>query len=158
MSRTLLLPALDPDRLEPRIGSTYPTQFTGPVANRKRRRLGDALGLSHYGVNLVELPPGAWSAHRHWHTHEDEFVYVVRGELTLVTSGGEQVLGPGMTAGFPAGVEDGHHLVNKSDQTAVYLEVGDRVKADEVGYPDVDLALKHTEAGKVFTNKAGEPY
>ena len=77
MSRTLLLPALDPDRLEPRIGSTYPTQFTGPVANRKRRRLGDALGLSHYGVNLVELPPGAWSAHRHWHTHEDEFVYVV---------------------------------------------------------------------------------
>lgn len=158
MTRTLMLPALDPHSVKPSTGSTYPTQFTAPVAKRKRRRLGDALGLRRYGVNLVELPPGAWSAQRHWHTHEDEFVYVIRGELTLISDGGEQTLEAGMTAGFPAGAQDGHHLVNKSDKTAVYLEIGDRVKADEVSYPDVDLALKQTPAGPVFLNKSGDPY
>lgn len=158
MTRTLMLPALDPGSVKPRTGSTYPTQFTAPVAKRKRRPLGDALGLRRYGVNLVELPPGTWSAQRHWHTREDEFVYVIRGELTLISDGGEQTLGAGMTAGFPAGAQDGHHLVNKSDKTAVYLEVGDRVDADEVSYPDVDLVLKQTPAGQAFFNKAGDPY
>ena len=110
--------------------------------------------LGDYGVNLVELAPGAWSAQRHWHSHEDEFIYVVRGELSLVTDAGEQTLGTGMAAGFPAGENDGHHLVNRGDEPAVYLEIGDRIAEDECHYPDIDLFL----TGGAFVHKNGEPY
>ena len=132
---------IHPDTLPTRVGSSYPDQFKPEVLEREKKVLGDALGLTHYGVNLVELAPGAWSAQRHWHSHEDEFIYVVRGELSLVTDAGEQTLGTGMAAGFPAGENDGHHLVNRGDEPAVYLEIGDRIAEDECHYPDIDLFL-----------------
>ncbi len=151
-------PALDPEALAVREGSSYPEAFREPCRSRIKRALGDALGLTNFGVNLVILPPGAWSAQRHWHSHEDEFVYVVEGELTLVTEDGEQALMAGQVAGFPAGKADGHHLVNKSAAPATYLEVGDRNAEDVCAYPDVDLHLAPTPDGHVFTDKKGEPY
>lgn len=148
-------PALDPSTVPEWFGSAYPEQFREFVSARSKRPLGNALGLSHYGVNLVTLPPGAWSAQRHWHTKQDEFVFVVAGELALVTDAGEQRLRAGMAAGFPAGTADGHHLVNRSAAPAVYLEVGDRVPGDEVHYPDIDLFV---DANLVIRHKSGEPY
>ena len=146
--------AIDPDSLPTRTGSSYPAPFDTEVLGRKKKVLGEVAGSTHYGVNLVELSPGAWSAQRHWHTHEDEFVYVVKGELTLVTNDGEQLLRTGMAAGFPADEEDGHHLVNQGDEPAVYLEIGDRIADDNCHYPDIDLFL----SGGAFSHKNGEPY
>ena len=149
---------LDPMSVAPRTGSSYPAPFQAECASRIKRALGDAVGLMHFGVNLVHLNPGDWSAQRHWHSHEDEFVYVLDGELTLVTDAGEQLLGPGMAAGFPAGVEDGHCLINRGTGVAVYLEVGDRSREDVVQYPDVDLIAESQDEGRRFTNRKGEPY
>ncbi len=151
-------PALDPISLEPRHGSSYPERFKTSTESRLKRKLGDALGLDKFGVNLVHLPPGAASALRHWHSHEDELVYVLEGEITLITDAGAQVLGPGMVAGFPAGRADGHHLVNQSSETAAYLEVGDRSPDDEVVYPDDDLLLASEGGERRFTDRDGEPY
>jgi len=120
--------------------------------------LGDPLGLTNFGVNLVHMPPGSESALRHWHTREDEFVIVIEGELTLLTNAGETILGPGMAAGFPAGKADGHCLVNRSGRDAVYLEVGDRRAGDEVTYPDVDLAAIWRDGGRVYVHKDGRHY
>ncbi len=158
MTDGLKPPALDPESVTPRTGSSYPAPFADDCATREKRALGDALGLKAFGVNFTTLPPGAWSAQRHWHSDEDEFVYVVEGELTLVTDGGEQVLRAGMAAGFPAGVADGHHLVNRSREPAVYLEVGDRPARDEVVYPDIDLRAQGGPGGFVFSHRNGEPY
>ena len=158
MPNPVTTPAFDPEAVPSRTGSTYPEAFKGPCADRVKRALGNAAGLTKFGVNLVTLMPGAWSAQRHWHTHEDELIYVLEGELALLTDQGEQRLGPGMAAGFPAGREDGHHLVNKSDRPARYLEIGDRDPADQAHYPDIDLFLESRRDGHVFTNKAGEPY
>jgi uncharacterized cupin superfamily protein len=115
--------------------------------------------LSQLGVNLVELPPGCWSAQRHWHTHEDELVYVLDGELILVTDGGEQVLRAGMAAGFPAGTPDGHHLINRTDRPATYIEVGSRRDdLDECDYPDIDMAVRQQDGRQMYVRKNGEPY
>lgn len=142
-----------------RTGSTYPAQFGKDVDGRSKRVLGDLFGLTNYGVNLVTLAPGAWSAQRHWHTSEDEFVYVVSGELTLVTDEGENTLTAGAIAGFPAGEQNGHHLVNKSTAEASYLEIGDRRGDDECYYPDIDLQLvSNGRGGRHFTRRDGEPY
>jgi len=150
---------INPQEIEPRTGTGYPEHYRENVVARRKRVLGDAFGLTRYGVNLVELSPGTWSSQRHWHTHEDEFVFVVSGELTLITDAGEQKLGPGMVAGFPAGDSDGHHLVNKSGETASYLEIGDRNPQDEVFYPDIDLLFKaNTDGEHEFTNRDGVPY
>lgn len=155
-SHRVAINALD---VEARIGTTYPKQFTKEVASRSKRVLGDLFGLTNYGVNLVELAPGAWSAQRHWHTREDEFIYVLCGELMLVTDEGKQSLTAGMVAGFPAGESNGHHLVNESDASASYLEIGDRIPEDEVFYPDIDLQLvSGPEGDRIFTNRHGEPY
>jgi uncharacterized cupin superfamily protein len=158
MANKLKLPALDPVQVEPRIGSAYPEPFKSRVSGRRKQRLGDALGLKNYGVNLTTIPPGALSALRHWHSHEDEFIYMVSGELVLVTNEGEQRLTPGMCAGFPAGKADGHCLVNRTKQDAVYLEVGDRRPEDAVTYPDDDIAGQATPQGRRFTHKNGTPY
>ncbi len=150
--------AVDPATLPGRRSSGYPDPFRAQVEGRIKRALGDACGLSQFGVNLVELPPGCWSSQRHWHSHEDELVYVVSGELMLVTDAGEQLMRPGMVAGFPAGRADGHHLVNRSGQPAVYLEIGTRVAEDEAVYSDIDMELRHRPEGLVFVHKTGEPY
>ncbi len=158
MTERLTPPALDPAEVPVRESSGYPQPFKKLGRGRTKRALGDVLGLGNFGVNLVTLPPGAGSAQRHWHSHEDEFVYVVAGEITLVTEDGEQLLVSGQVAGFPAGRADGHHLINKGTKPATYLEVGDRNAEDVCSYPDIDLHLAPTPDGHVFTNKKGEPY
>ena len=154
----LKLPALDPAGVKAAEGSSYPAQYRSAVAGRAKRRLGDALGLKNFGVNLTTIKPGAGSALRHWHSHEDEFIYMVSGELVLLTDGAEQVLTAGTCAGFPAGKADGHCLVNRSNRDAVYLEIGDRNPQDDVLYPDNDLVARATPQGRRFTKKDGTPY
>ncbi len=140
-------------------GTGYPEPFRAAVAGRSRQRVGNAAGLTNFGVNLTTLKPGAQSALRHWHSLQDEFIYVVSGELTLVTDEGETCLTPGMMAGFKAGVADGHHLINRSGAIATYLEVGDRTLGDRADYPDDDLlALPKAEGGHGFTHRNGQPY
>ncbi|HKA39040.1 MAG TPA: cupin domain-containing protein [Burkholderiales bacterium] len=158
MKPKLKLPALDPADVPAGTGTNYPEPFKSRVATRRKQRLGDALGLKNFGVNLTVLPPGAASALRHWHTHEDEFIYIVTGELVLVTDGGEQRLSAGMCAGFPAGKADGHCLVNRAGYDAVYLEVGDRRAEDAVNYPDDDIIARPTAQGRRFSRKDGSPY
>ena len=115
-------------------------------------------GSTQFGVNLTRLKPGAASALRHWHEQEDEFIYVLEGELVLVEDDGEMLLKPGDCAGFKAGVANGHQLVNKSQRDAVYLEIGTRAAAERGHYPDVDLVLERDEHGMRFLHKSGEPY
>lgn len=159
MATRLKLPALDPAEVPAATGTNYPAQFSAAVAGRAKRRLGDALGLGIFGVNLTTLKPGAQSALRHWHSAQDEFIYMVEGELVLVTGGGEQVLRTGMCAGFPAGKADGHHLINRCGRDAVYLEVGDRSKNDAVTYPDNNIHAPATGDGsRRLTKKDGSPY
>ncbi len=151
-------PALDPQTVPARTGGDHPEPFRHKVAAREKRALGDALGLSNFGVNLVRLPPGAPSTLRHWHSRQDEFVYVLEGELVLRTDGGEQVLTAGMAAGFPAGVADGHVLINRSRRDALYLEVGDRSEGDDVDYPDIDLLIREVDGERRYVHKDGRPY
>ena len=158
MGSTLKPPALDPAQVPAVTGSAYPEPFKSRVSGRRKQRLGDALGLRNFGVNLTTIPPGAVSALRHWHSHEDEFIYLVSGELVLMTGEAEQVLKPGKCAGFPAGKPDGHCLVNRTGKDAVYLEVGDRRPDDAVTYPDDDIAGRATPQGRRFTRKDGTPY
>jgi uncharacterized cupin superfamily protein len=152
--------AIDGKGVPGRKGTGYPPPFDGPVKNRLKRRLGDHFGLTNFGVNMVTLEPGCWSSQRHWHTRQDEFIYVISGILTLVTDDGEQELGPGSIAGFKAGTENAHHLVNKSDADATYLEVGDRTKGDIGEYPDIDMRTQVDENGDFsgFIHKDGTPY
>lgn len=149
---------IDPADVPEQQGTGYPTPFKSVVAGRRRRKLGDAAGLKNFGVNLTTLEPGSASALRHWHEQQDEFIYVVEGELVLVTDDSETVLKPGMAAGFPAGEKNGHQLVNRTNAPAVYLEVGDRTSGDTVLYPDVDLMATGTPAGWQFTHKDGSSY
>jgi uncharacterized cupin superfamily protein len=136
----------------------YPAPFDRVVAGRERKRLGTAVGLDQFGVNLTTLKPGAASALRHWHEKEDELVYILEGEVVLIEDDGETALKPGDAAGFKANVRNGHHLVNKSSRNAVYLEIGTRSKHERAEYPDVDLLLIRDEKGGRFTHKNGEPY
>jgi uncharacterized cupin superfamily protein len=151
-------PVVDPMTIEPRRGSGYPAPYREAVMRREKRALGDALGLSHFGVNLVRLPPGTASSQRHWHSAEDEFVYVLEGEVELVTDAGARRLTAGMVAGFPAGRPDAHQLVNRSDRDVLYLEVGDRQAGDEIDYPDIDLRLLHRNGRDFFAHKDGTPW
>ena len=154
----LRTPALDPATLDPNTTSGYPEPYRSRVLPREKRRLGAALGLKQFGVNLTTLPPGKESSMRHWHSHEEEFVYVLEGEVVLISDAGEQVLTAGCCAGFPAGSGDGHQLVNRSARPAVYLEVGTNDAADEVLYPDVDLHYSPAGTPGRFTRKDGTPY
>lgn len=150
-------PALDPSSLSPYISSGYPEPFASRVLPRERRALGDALGLTRIGVNLTTLPPNKESAMRHWHTHEDELIFVIEGEVVLRTEEGEQTLTAGMCAGFPAGVQSGHQLINRSSRDARYLEISNRDASDVAEYPAVDLA--YLPGGKaVFVHKDGTAY
>ena len=154
------MPKIDHDSAPRGQGSRYPAEFAGPCLGRQWLKLGEAAGLIQFGVNLVTLPPGVWSSQRHWHSHEDEFVWVVSGEVVLVTDAGEQVLRAGDSAGFPAGQRDGHHLKNQSDADAVLLVVGSRDDADHGEYSDVDLAFtagRYSGTGQGYVRKDGSP-
>jgi len=149
---------IEAESVVPRVGSIYPAPFAATLAGREKRALGDALGLTQFGVNLVTLRPGAWSSQRHWHENEDEFVYVLEGEITLVTDAGETLLRPGMAAGFPAGKPDGHHLINRTSEPALYLEVGTRAATEVAHYSDIDLGGRKENGRYTFTRKNGEPH
>jgi uncharacterized cupin superfamily protein len=138
-------------------GTDYPKPFDAVCAARVRQRLGDAAGLSDFGVNLLRLPPGCWSSQRHWHSAEDEFVFVIDGEVVLVTDTGEEILRAGDCAGFKAGVQDGHHLQNRSNQDAVLLEIGSRRAAEDEGqYPDIGMRFLKNDGG--YVRMDGTPY
>lgn len=154
----LQAPALDPDTLTPRTDSGYPEPYRSRVLPRHKRALGDALGLTKIGVNLTRLAPGKESSMRHWHTHEDELIYVLEGEVVLVTDGGEQTLVAGTCAGFRAGSRDGHQFVNRSDSPAVYLEISNRDDADSATYPDADLLWNPPGHPGRYTRRDGTPY
>lgn len=136
------MPKIDLARTVHSTGSGYPAPYHEPCLGRSRHRLGDAAGLTQFGVNLLRLEPGAWSSQRHWHKVQDEFVWVLEGEVVLVTESGEEVLRAGEGAGFKAGDPDGHHLQNRSGVPAVVLEMGTRTEIEEVDYPDIDLCYR----------------
>ena len=149
------MPKIDTTAVPIRTGSGYPTPHGAPCAARTRQRLGDAGGLRDFGVNRMTLPPGGWSSQRHWHSHEDEFVYVLQGELVLVEDDGEVLLRAGDCAAFCKGSGNAHHLVNRSDTLAVYLEVGSRQPDDVATCADIDLMSNNRDG--CFTRKDGRP-
>ena len=150
------MPKIDVAAVSRRKGSGYPPPFDVPCATRTRLRLSDAGGLRDFGVNLMTLPPGGWSSQRHWHSHEDEFVYVLDGEVVLIEDGGETLLRAGDCAAFAKGTGNGHHLINRSSATAMYLEVGSRNPQDLTMCSDIDLMSSNADGR--FVHKDGTPY
>ena len=149
------MPKIDIAAVPARKGSGYPAPFNVPCADRTRKRLGDAGGLFDFGVNLMRLPPGNWSSQRHWHSHEDEFVYVLEGEMVLIEDDGETVLRAGDCAAFPKGRGNGHHMINRSDAVAVYLEIGSRSPDDLTTCSDIDMMSANSDGR--FVHKDGTP-
>ena len=160
MTDELRAPALDPATLAAEERQPYPAPWDKALAGKFRTVLGDALGLTQFGVGMTRLQPGAVSALRHWHTGEDEFIYIVSGEPTLVCDSGEQQLKAGHVAGFPAGSGDGHRLENRSGSDVVYIEVGTRAHSDRVHYTEDDLVLEKTVRlpERRFTRRDGTAY
>jgi uncharacterized cupin superfamily protein len=153
------MPKIDISTLETRVGSpNYPAAFKPACAGRHKTALGNAVGVSQFGVNLTRLEPGAASALRHWHENEDEFVYILEGECMLIEDDGETVLKPGDCAGFKANVPNGHHLVNRSNRDVLYLEIGTRATSERAHYPDDDLFFDRGEKHLRILHKNGEPY
>jgi len=150
------MPKIDSATVPVLKGSGYPPPFDAPCAARTRQRLGNAGGLRDFGINLMRLPPGGWSSQRHWHSHEDEFVYVLEGELTLVEDDGATLLHAGDFAAFPKGSGNGHHLINRSSTMAVYLEVGSRNPEDVTTCSDIDMMSSNADGRCV--HKDGRPY
>jgi uncharacterized cupin superfamily protein len=147
---------IDPKALQAVVGTSYPAPHDEPCRGRERIRLGEAAGLTQFGVNRLRLPPGQWSSQRHWHTQEEEFVFVVAGEVVLVTDTGEEVLRAGDSAGFRANEANGHHLQNRSQEDAVLLEVGSRHEADAVFYSDIDMCVP--AGSNTYTHLDGSPF
>jgi uncharacterized cupin superfamily protein len=152
------MPKIDIANLPVDTRTGYPQPFDRVVVGRGRKRLGNAIGLDQFGVNLTTLKPSAASALRHWHEQEDEFVYILEGEVVLIEDGGECVLKAGDAAGFKANSRNGHQLVNRGSRDAVYLEIGTRSRHERVDYPDVDLMVVRDDNGMRYTHKNGEPY
>jgi len=150
------MPKIDVAKVPERKGVGYPKPFDALSADRIRQRLGDAGGLKDFGVNLMRLPPGNWSSQRHWHSHEDEFVYVLEGEVTLIEDDVETVLRAGDCAAFPKNTGNGHHLINKSNAMAVYLEAGSRQPDDMTTCSDIDMKSANSDGR--FVHKDGTPY
>lgn len=151
------MPKIEIDVAPARDGTAYPPPYDAPCRARRRRRLGNAVGLTQFGVNHLVLEPGVWSSQRHWHEAEDEFVWVLEGEVVLIEDGGETLLRAGDCAGFPKGVANGHHIVNRGQARAVLLEVGARhPEQDRVAYPDIDLAYVGGEES--YRRRDGSPY
>jgi uncharacterized cupin superfamily protein len=152
------MPKIDVANVKVESSTGYPEPNRQAVQGRLRQRLGNVVGLDQFGVNLTRLKPGAQSSQRHWHESEDEFVYVLEGELVLCEDGGETLLKPGDAAGWKAGVADGHCLVNRSDRDAVFLEIGSRMKRDRGEYPDIDMLFRKDDSGVHYLHRSGEPY
>jgi uncharacterized cupin superfamily protein len=152
------MPKIDIDKLPLERSSGYPAPFNKAVEGRARKRLGRAAGLTQFGVNICTLQPGTASSQRHWHEKEDELVYVLEGELVLCEDGGEIVLKAGESAGWKAGVPNGHCLINRSDRVAVFIEVGTRAPAERAHYSDIDMMVVRDEVGARYTRKDGTPY
>ena len=158
------MPKIDLNTAQRVTGSRYPRPFDEPCLARENLRLGDAAGLTQFGVNITTLKPGVWWSQRHWHGKEDEFVYVISGEVVLVEDAGETVLRPGDCAGFKAGVPNGHHLINRTAKDASFLVVGSRDPGDWGEYSDIDMQFHRERAPKSpspaggFTYKDGRPY
>lgn len=150
------MPKVDVKAVPEHRGSGYPAPFHLPAGERVRQRLGDAGGLTQFGVNLLHLPPDCWSSQRHWHSAEDEFVWVLSGEVTLITDRGEEILRAGNCSAFPKGEKNGHHIVNRSKEIATLLEIGTRASDDLCEYPDIDLRID-ARVGQ-FTHRDGTPY
>ncbi len=151
------MPKIDIDKAEVRTRSVYPAPWGSVTEGREKAALGNVAGLTQFGVNLTRLKPGAASALRHWHEAEDEFVYVLEGEITLIEDGGER-FASGDADGFKAGVAIGHHLVNRAAHDALYLEIGTRAGRERAHYPDVDLVMERDQGGMRFLHRSGEPY
>jgi uncharacterized cupin superfamily protein len=152
------MPKIDIEAVPSDTSSRYPAQYNDAVRGRARKRLGNAAGLDQFGVNLCTLKPGAASSVRHWHQNEDEFVYVIAGQVVLCEDGGETILKPGDAVAWKAGVANGHCLVNRSSQDTVFLEVGTRAKTERATYPDIDMLSVRDEKGARYTRKNGEAY
>ena len=152
------MPKIDIAKIPVDTGSGYPGPLRQVVTGRERKRLGNAVGLDQFGVNLTTLKPGAASSLRHWHHNEDEFVFILEGEVVLIDDNGETVLKPGDAAGFKANDPNGHHLVNRSNRNALLLEIGTRSKHERAEYSDVDLLVIRDDKGARYTHKNGEPY
>jgi uncharacterized cupin superfamily protein len=150
------MPKVDIEAVPVRKGTGYPEPFDAPCAERTRKRLGNAGGITDFGINLMTLPPGGWSSQRHWHSHEDEFVFVLEGELTLVEDQGETPLRAGDCAAFPKNSGNGHHLINRSGAIAIYLEVGSRHPDDLTTCSDIDMKSAHADGR--FVHKDGRVY
>ncbi|NJO32559.1 MAG: cupin domain-containing protein [Rhodospirillales bacterium] len=149
------MPKIDIASIPSSKGAGYPPAFRDVCSERLRQRLGDAGGLVDFGVNLTRLPPGNWSSQRHWHSHEDEFVFVLEGEVRLVENEGEILLRAGECAAFPKGKDNGHHLINASNVDAVYLEIGSRQPEDLTTCSDVDMMSSNSDGR--FVRKDGRP-
>ena len=155
------MPVIDPTRTPVKTGSIYPEPYASMMLGRSSQRLGEAGGLTQFGVNLVMLEPGAMSSLRHWHRHEDEFVWVVEGECTLIADEGETVMGPGDCAAFKAGDQNGHHFQNRTEKVAKFLVVGTKAPQETAVYSDVDMMVHMTPGlqGKArFTHKDGSDW
>lgn len=152
------MPVIDQSKCPVKTGSIYPEPYASMMQGRSSLRLGDAGGLTQFGANLVMLEPGALSSLRHWHLNEDEFVWVVEGECTLVQDAGETVMRPGDCAAFPAGSTDGHHFINRSDRPARFLVVGSKAKHEVATYSDVDLKVEMGGGKASFSYKDGTPF
>ncbi|MGB8366336.1 MAG: cupin domain-containing protein [Rhizomicrobium sp.] len=149
---------IDPETISSVVGTLYPIPFDKPCRNRDRRKLGDAAGLTQFGVNLLRLPPGVWSSQRHWHSHSDEFVYILSGEVVLVTNDGEEIFRAGDAAGFKANEQNGHCLQNRSEYEVLALEIGTRVASDAATYPDIDMLSPAGGKPAIYTHRDGTPY
>jgi uncharacterized cupin superfamily protein len=149
---------IDPAVLTAVAGTLYPSPFDVPCRAKQRRKLGDAAGLTQFGVNLLTLPAGAWSSQRHWHTESEEFIYVLSGEVTLVTDAGEELLSAGDAAGFKAGDRNGHCLQNRSGADAQVLEIGTRIATDAADYPGIDMLSPPGGKPAAYTRRDGTPY
>jgi uncharacterized cupin superfamily protein len=151
------MPKIDIDKVPWGNTASYPKEFAYAIAGREKRRIGDAVGLSQFGVNIARIKPNAMSALRHWHESEDEFIYMLEGELVLKENDGETVLKPGDAAGWRASGGIGHCLINRTDRDAVYLEVGTRSRSERVHYPDVDFMMERDGNSRRWMRKNGTP-
>jgi uncharacterized cupin superfamily protein len=152
------MPKIDIDKVAIDAATRYPPPHDKAVEGRSRKRLGNAAGLTQFGVNLCTLKPGAASSQRHWHENEDELVYVLAGELVMCEDDGEVVLKAGDVAAWKAGVTNGHCLINRSGRDAVFIEVGSRAAVERAYYSDIDMMIVRDDKGARYMKKNGEPF